>query len=93
MAVKQGRHVAVAVGNGSTYSVDTVSASGAWGTLKTVDLGLEFTGAAFVDAKTLEFSSRGLLMHTPSNGFIRIELNNARDSIFVSPTGRLYRDY
>ncbi len=93
MAIQQGRQVAVAVESGGTYRIDTLSADGAWGTLKTVDLGQEFIGASFIGEVTLQFSSRGLLMNSASNGFVRIELNNARDSIFVSPAGRLYRDY
>jgi Tfp pilus assembly protein FimT len=93
MAVQQGRQVAVEVGSDGTYRVDTLSADGAWGTLKTVDLGQEYIGASFLDEVTLQFSSRGLLMNSSSNGLVRIELNEVRDSIFVSPAGRLYRDY
>jgi len=91
LAIQQGRRTRVTVSSGATYSVDTISNGGAWGSLRSVNLDLDYQGVAFTTPITLEFSSRGLLTNQATDGYIKIMKNEAKDSIFVSPAGRIYR--
>ena len=93
LAVQQGRRVRVAVNANSTYSVDTMSIAGSWGPLKSVNIDLDYKGVAFTGSTTLEFSSRGLLSNQASDGYVKVMRNDARDSLFVSPAGRVYRAF
>lgn len=94
LAIQQGRRVAVNVSGTASYSIDTLSSAGTWGALKAVDLGSEYRGIAFSGSATsLVFNSRGMLVGQDADAFIRVSRNSVRDSIFISPAGRVYRGY
>ena len=94
-AVQQGRRTTVGLQSGGTYVVRSLGTDDTWTTLKTVNLTNEYPGVAFGgDVTTLEFSSRGLLMTAiVGDGFIKISRAATRDSVFISPAGRVYRAF
>jgi prepilin-type N-terminal cleavage/methylation domain-containing protein len=93
-AVQQGRRTAVRFLENGSYSVDTLSAAGTWGAVRTVRLRDDFRGVAFAESPApLEFSSRGLLQNQTGERFVKITRNALRDSIYVSPAGRVYRAF
>jgi prepilin-type N-terminal cleavage/methylation domain-containing protein len=92
-AIQNGRRTAVRFGTDGTYTVDTLSAAGTWGALRTTRLRDDFSGVSISSSENmLEFNSRGLI-HNIGDGFIRMQRGGARDSVFVAPTGRIYRDF
>jgi hypothetical protein len=94
-AIRQGRRTAVVLQAGGTYEIRSQDTTGTWTTLKTVVLVNEFPGIAFGgDVTNLEFSSRGLLMTAiAGDGFIKVFRSATRDSVFISPAGRVYRAF
>jgi Tfp pilus assembly protein FimT len=94
LATQQGRRTAVTLAGDGTYTIDTLTAEGAWAPVRTVRLRDDFGGVTLSGGLvTLEFSSRGILTNQAEDGFIKIHRNGARDSVFVSPAGRMYRGY
>ena len=92
-AIQQGRRTAIRFLGEGQYTIDTLSTSGSWGALRTVSLRDDFRGVSISSGATsLEFSSRGLIQNV-SDGIIRMERGTVRDSVFVAPTGRIYRDF
>ena len=91
LAVEQGRRVRVSINDDATYSVDTLSTSGGWGTYRLIDLDIDYRGVTFTAERSLEFNSRGMLTNLGSDLFIRVTKDDARDSVFISPAGRIYR--
>jgi prepilin-type N-terminal cleavage/methylation domain-containing protein len=95
LAVQQGKRTAVVIDDDGSYVINVSDNAGGWVTLKAVELNDEYEGVAVEgDLAALEFSSRGLLMtELASDGFIKIVRNGVRDSVFVSPAGRVYRAF
>ncbi len=95
MAVQQGRRTAVVIQDDGTYSIRALDESGSWVTVKTVDLRAEYPGVTVGGGlMNLEFTSRGMLNGTSSSdGFVKVSRASVRDSVFVSPAGRVYRAY
>lgn len=95
LSVQQGRRHSISVTEAGVYTVSALDESGNWVTLKTVDLGADYPGLSVSGGlTTLEFSSRGLLQSTAvGDGFIKVSRGGVRDSVFVSPAGRVYRAF
>jgi prepilin-type N-terminal cleavage/methylation domain-containing protein len=95
LSVQQGRRVRVNLLTDGTYVISSLDDGGNWIPLRTVDLEAEYPAISLTGGVTeLEFSSRGLLNSTAtSDGFIKVVRNTVRDSVFVSPAGRVYRAF
>lgn len=97
-AVQRSQRTWLRISPDGSYSVDTLSANGDPIPMKTVDLSGDIVGLTVVagSATEFEFSSRGLVVNYGSEsegGVLRVVAGAARDSLFVSPTGRVYRAY
>lgn len=98
-AVQRSQRTWLRVGSNGNYTIDTLSSNGVDPVpMKTVDLSQDIKGLTVVDgsATQFEFSSRGLVANYGSEGdggMLRIVAGTARDSLFVSPTGRVYRAF
>lgn len=92
LAIEQGRPVAFRVG-GTTYSIEAMGVTGDWELIRSLRLGDGSGVPHFTGQAVLEFSSRGLVTNRTSEWYVTVEGNGARDSIYVSPAGRVYRDY
>jgi type IV fimbrial biogenesis protein FimU len=93
-ALERGNPTRVVFQADGVYVIQTFTPPGSWNTLRTVSLGLELPGVAFTaGASNLQFSSRGLLTNLSTEGYVRISRGSVRDSLFVSPAGRVYRDF
>lgn len=95
IAVEQGRRTAIVIQDDGSYTIQALDESGTWVTLKTVALRNEFPGVSVGGGlMNIEFTSRGMLNGTSANdGFIKVSRASVRDSVFVSPAGRVYRAY
>jgi prepilin-type N-terminal cleavage/methylation domain-containing protein len=93
-AVRDGRRMAVTVEGDGTYTIDTLSTSGVWAPMRTIDLENEYPGVAMTPAnQRLEFNSRGLLVGASGNEIVTARRGSQADSMFVSAAGRVYRDF
>ncbi|MEX2572146.1 MAG: GspH/FimT family pseudopilin [Gemmatimonadota bacterium] len=94
LAVNEGRRIAVDIGADATYTVERLSTDGTWSTLRTVRLRDEYVGVSVVSGNArFEFSSRGLMTNETTDSTIEITRNDASAVAFVSPAGRVYREY
>jgi type IV fimbrial biogenesis protein FimT len=92
LATQQGRRTAIRFSSDGTYTLDTLTTAGAWTTARRVEADEDLNGVVLTGGATaLEFSSRGLVTNHSSEVFLKVRRNGARDSIFVSPAGRVYR--
>jgi prepilin-type N-terminal cleavage/methylation domain-containing protein len=93
-AVRDGRRMALSVGSDGSYTIDTLSTGGSWAPVRTVSLGNEFPGLTLTPVnRRFEFNSRGLLVGGAENAVIAARRGTSADSMFVSPAGRVYRDF
>lgn len=92
VAVREGRSSVVSF-TSEGYSIQVSRADGTQGTVKTVNLAGEYPGVGVDADGDISFSSRGLLLGGGDQAFVRVENTHHRDSIFVSPAGRIYRGY
>jgi prepilin-type N-terminal cleavage/methylation domain-containing protein len=96
LAVREGQRAVISfAGGGTTYQIDTISPGGGVGTIRQMDLADDFQGVRFASSSvsSLQFNSRGLLQNLTNDGFVTVVRDGARDSVFVSPVGRVYRAY
>lgn len=94
LAVEQGHRTAIRLGTDGVYRLETSDEDGTWKTVRRVDLQanhphVEFAGGA----ASLEFSSRGLITNLAADSHLKLRRGSARDSAYVSPAGRVYRDF
>jgi prepilin-type N-terminal cleavage/methylation domain-containing protein len=92
-AIRQGRRTAIQMTSDGTYRIDTMSTGGTWAPIRIVRLRDNFEGVTVTGVTNLEFSSRGLLMNQVSDGYVKVNRAATRDSIFISPAGRVYRAF
>lgn len=99
LAVERSQRTWLRIQADGDYSVDTLSLNGVDPvSVKTVNLSSDVYGLAVVSgsATEFEFSSRGMVVSYGSDsdgGVLKLTAGEARDSIFVSPSGRVYRGY
>ncbi|MEX2582605.1 MAG: GspH/FimT family pseudopilin [Gemmatimonadota bacterium] len=94
LAVERGTSAAVRLDSGGIYRVETLNADGSWAAVRTVSLQGDYPGVEFVGETTaLEFSSRGIITNLGNDSYLKIGRESVRDSIFVSPAGRVYREF
>ena len=94
LAVREGNPSAFRMNSDGTYSLERLTPGGAWVTVRTNDLRDEFAGVAISGgAISLEFSSRGLVTNLSGDAAIVVTTDRSADSAFVSPAGRVYRDF
>lgn len=98
-AVQRSQRTWLRVASDGSYTVDTLALNGVDRVpMKTVNLSSDIVGLTVVSgsATEFEFSSRGLVRNYGSesnDGVLRVVAGEARDSLFVSPAGRVYRAY
>ena len=93
-AVQSGRRTAIRLLSDGAYTIDTLSTSGSWAPLRTVQLRNDYSNVSIRSAVTaLEFTSRGILTGQTGEAILSIALGEYGDSVFVSPAGRIYRDF
>lgn len=99
MAVERSQQTWVRIQPNGNYTVDTLANNGIDPVpVKTVNLSGDIMGLRVTDgsATTFKFSSRGMVINygsETSGGVLRMTAGSARDSLFVSPSGRVYRAY
>ena len=95
LSVQQSRRTNVAIEADGSYSISAMQDDGSWTTLRAVDLAAEYPGIAISGGLTdLQFTSRGTLDTAAAvDGFVKVSRGALRDSIFVSPAGRVYRAF
>jgi prepilin-type N-terminal cleavage/methylation domain-containing protein len=99
VAVERSQRTWLRVQSNGSYSVDTLATNGVDPVpIKTVDLSSDIIGLSVVtgSATTFEFSSRGMVINygsESSGGVLKLTAGVARDSLFVSPSGRVYRAF
>jgi Tfp pilus assembly protein FimT len=93
-AVEQGTRAAVRFQTNGIYTVETRNLDGTWKVVRTVRLQGDYPGVAFgAPGTALEFSSRGLITNLSTEAHLKLVRGDVRDSAFVSPAGRVYRDF
>jgi type IV fimbrial biogenesis protein FimT len=94
LAAERGRRTALTMQANGTYSIDTLTNAGAWSPMRTVRLRDDYPGVTFSGTTlALQFSSRGILTNSGTETILKVASNETRDSIFVSPAGRVYRAF
>lgn len=95
LAIQNGRRIWIRMNANGSYSVDSISASGDTVAIKRVNLAQEYRGVTMTGASRLEFSSRGLVSNVTGDAesYVKVVTPAYRDSLFVSPAGRIYRAY
>jgi prepilin-type N-terminal cleavage/methylation domain-containing protein len=92
LATQQGRRTAIRFSPDGTYTLDTLTTAGTWSAARTVQPDEDMNGVVLSGGTTaLEFSSRGLVTNHSNEVFLKVTRNEARDSVFISPAGRVYR--
>lgn len=91
-AVRSGQHSIVRFSGPSEYRIE-IRRDGQ-DALRQVGLAADYAGVVLLPpTETLEFNSRGLLVSNPGTGYIVVALGGTRDSLMITPAGRLYRDF
>lgn len=94
LAVEEGRRFGVRLQSDGSYTIESLSTGGSWTPVHNVRLRDEFDGVSLEgDVSMIEFSSRGLMTSLTGDSYVRLTVNGSRDSIFLSPAGRVYRDF
>lgn len=96
LAIREGRSHRMRITGTDSYVVERVLSNGQAQQVKLVTLGGDFPGTRLDlpdGGLQLEFTSRGLLRNLNADVFIKAVNSRTRDSIFVSPAGRVYRAY
>ena len=94
-AVQNGQRVWMRFNPNGSYDVARLNAAGDTTVIKQVNLRSDYPAITLSGVSRLEFSSRGLVTTTSGDAeaFIKVAGASHRDSIFVSPAGRVYRAY
>ncbi len=94
LAVQRGGGTVIRLEGDGSYAIDTLSVTGATGSVRTVRLRDDFGGVT-LDGTTseLSFDSRGLLLNQDGESFLRVSRGDLSASLFVSAAGRVYRDF
>jgi type II secretion system protein H len=93
-AVERARPTRIVMQTDGSYTIQAQSADGTWATIRSVRLRDNFPGVSLSAASTVvQFSSRGLVTNLSGDGLIRVTRNSVRDSLFISPAGRVYRAF
>lgn len=91
-AVRSGRRAVVTFVGPSDYRVEVVGDT--IGAARTVRLGGDYAGVVITPpGATLEFNSRGLLVSALPEQYLVVSLGSTRDSLILTPAGRVYRDF
>lgn len=99
VAVERSQRTWLRVQANGNYTVDTLAANGIDPVpVKRVNLSNDIIGLTVAEgsATQFEFSSRGMVVNYGSEtfgGVLKLTAGVARDSLFVSPAGRVYRAY
>lgn len=99
VAVERSQRTWLRVQPNGNYTVDTLATNGIDPVpVKRVNLSNDIIGLTVVpgSATQFEFSSRGMVVNygsETSGGVLKLTAGVARDSLFVSPSGRVYRAY
>lgn len=95
VAVEQGRRTRLRIGSAGSVVLDTTDASGAYVPAKEVDLSADYPGLAIPTSPSpeLEFDSRGIVRNLGADGYVHVTVADVRDSLMVSPAGRIFRAY
>lgn len=99
MAVERSQRTWVTVGGNGNYTLDTLATNGVDRVpFKRVNLSSDIQGLSVVagSANEFEFSSRGMVVNygqESDGGVLTVTAGSARDSLFVSPSGRVYRGF
>lgn len=92
-AVRTGHRSVVRFSGASGYRVE-VEVAGGDESLRRVELGKDYAGVVVLPpASAFEFNSRGLLATAPGSGIVVVSLGGSRDSLMITPAGRIYRDF
>lgn len=93
-AVREGRRTAINIDGDGIYTIDTMSTGGTWATVRTVNLRSDHPELTISGGdQRFEFDSRGILAGGTDNAVFAMTRGAHADSMFVSPAGRVYRDY
>lgn len=95
LAIREGRPTQITFTSGSGVYQIRSDPAGTNQLVKQVNLANEYLGAQFPSGgmANLSFNSRGLLTGATSDQYLKVIRGNTRDSAFISPVGRVYRDY
>lgn len=99
MAVERSQRTWVTIGANGNYTLDTLATNGVDRIpFKSVNLSSDIRGLSVVagSANEFEFSSRGMVVNygqDSEGGILTLTAGSARDSLFVSPSGRVYRGF
>lgn len=90
-AVRSGERSVVRFSGASEYRVEHSLEGQA--AVRATGLSQDYAGVVLLPPSgTLEFNSRGLLVSDPGDGYIVVSLEGTRDSVLITPAGRLYRE-
>lgn len=91
-AVRSGSGSSMRFTGSSMYSIEL--AGGVSNPVKSVSLDREYAGIVVLPpVSTLTFNSRGLLTSAAGTGHIVVSFGALRDSLVITPAGRVYRDF
>jgi Tfp pilus assembly protein FimT len=91
-AVRSGGPTVLRTAANGRYSIATISVTGDTVVLRTVSLADDYPGVVFADPSVrLHFSSRGLVTNSSNDRPITIVTPLGRDSLVVTPAGRVFR--
>lgn len=91
-AVRSGRRAVVTFTGPSDYRVEVAGDTAA--AMRIVRLGSDYAGVVVTPpGATLEFNSRGLLVSALPQQYLVVSLGSTRDSLILTPAGRVYRDF
>lgn len=94
LAIRQGKPSAVRLSSDGSYRIETRSTAGVWTPVQTVRLRDNYRGVSISGSTmSLEFSSRGLVTNLGSDVSLKLSTPHAADSVYVSPAGRVYRNF
>jgi type IV fimbrial biogenesis protein FimT len=91
-AVRSGRRAVMRFQGPSDYSIEVVGDPTV--PVRSVRLGSDYAGVVITPpGTTLEFNSRGLLVSALAREYLVVSLGSMRDSLILTPAGRVYRDF
>lgn len=91
-AVRSGAPSVIRFSGASQYRIE-VTTDGE-DAVRSVGLESDYAGVVLLPPHgALEFDARGLLVSDPGDGYIVAALGATRDSMMITPAGRLYRDF
>lgn len=91
-AVRSGNTATVRFVRSSVYQISVTGAAA--NPVRSVSLGKEYAGIVVeAPVASLTFNSRGLLTSGLGRGHIVVRMGTLRDSLAITPAGRVYRDF